>query len=153
MIPLFLFDFLVEGDYINMDELNKMFWNSWEELVRNNVMTYICDSEDIDESPEHGEYLYYYIELPPCTSDYQDMTYVIFANCTHTEACANILYVYKKDKTYVYRDDTNIVDRYDTNKKVLDMFQIKEITELIDAIKKFLKNTDRPFVMFSPYIP
>ena len=44
------------------------------------------------------------MELPPCTSDYLDMTYVIFANHTHREACPNILYVYKgvmKHKPYL----------------------------------------------------
>ena len=132
-----------------MEDLNKRFWDCWESLVCKDVMTYICDSEDIDESPEHGEYSYYYMELPPCTSDYLDMTYVIFANHIHREACPNILYVYKKDKTWIYRDDTTITDHYDTNMKVWEMLCTKDIT----SIKDFLRNTDRPLVTNSPYVP
>jgi len=98
---------------------------------------HVCNSNDINESYPGGDYDYYagiVIEKFP----------FIYDESSHEFEYPSRLTIYGQDITIEMRRDSTFVDLYETVHRVRDLFFIKNKKNKIEAIKKFLKNTDRP---------
>lgn len=141
-IEEFLFNPLFDNDQFSIKRYNPIF-NEIENICKYSGDTYfVCDSSDIDEGIEFGDYDYIIGYLN------NDCPFLYQLSSEPFAMIPNRLILY--DPKYQIEIDSSKpnIEVYEVNKSVRDLFYIDIFDEKVKAIKNMLKNSDRPLLFF-----
>lgn len=102
-----------------------------------NTMTYICDSSDVDDSFESGDFNYY-------SGFINDECAILYHQSSHIFAFPSRIVFYAPEFQIEVHSYKRGIDIYEVIPQVRNMFFIKDINERRDAIRTMLYESDRP---------